>query len=126
MEKIRHIMDASKPFHENQMTFDDLIRYKALNLKYISSGSNLLELIEKGNPGITAEIPMKNVCAMITQQLFDDLTNTCGLLDISKRQFIESAIIEALKKAESIMDAEGLHDYLAERTYESGKHKEEA
>lgn len=126
MEKICHIMEASKPLHENQMTFDDLIRYKALNLKYISSGSNLLELIEKGNPGITAEIPMKNVCAMITQQLFDDLTNTCGLLDISKRQFIESAIIEALKKAESIMDAEGLHDYLAERTYESGKHKEEA
>lgn len=108
------------------MTFDDLIRYKALNLKYISSGSNLLELIEKGNPGITAEIPMKNVCAMITQQLFDDLTNTCGLLDISKRQFIESAIIEALKKAESIMDAEGLHDYLAERTHEGGKHKDEA
>ena len=97
------------------MTFDDLIRYKALNLKYIASGSNLLDLVDKGSPGITAEIPMKNVCAMITQQLFDDLTNTCGLLDISKRQFIESAIIEALKKAESILDAEGLHDYMAER-----------
>ena len=97
------------------MTFDDLIRYKALNLKYIASGSNLLDLVDKGQPGITAEIPMKNVCAMITQQLFDDLTNTCGLLDISKRVFIESAIIEALKKAESIMDAEGLHDYMAER-----------
>ena len=112
-------MVSSKLLHETSLTFDDLIRYKALNLKYISSGSNLLELIEKGNPGITAEIPMKNVCAMITQQLFDDLTNTCGLLDISKRQFIESAIIEALKKAESIMDAEGLHDYLAERTHTS-------
>lgn len=97
------------------MTFDDLIRYKALNLKYIASGSNLLDLVDKGSPGITAEIPMKNVCAMITQQLFDDLTNTCGLLDISKRQFIESAIIEALKKAQNIMDAEGLHDYMAER-----------
>lgn len=97
------------------MTFDDLIRYKALNLKYIASGSNLLDLVDKGQSGIAAEIPMKNVCAMITQQLFDDLTNTCGLLDISKRVFIESAIIEALKKAESILDAEGLHDYMAER-----------
>jgi Asp-tRNA(Asn)/Glu-tRNA(Gln) amidotransferase B subunit len=92
------------------MTFDDLIRYKALNLKYISSGSNIIDLVDKGS--ISGEIPMKNVCAMITQELFDDLTNTCGLLDISKRQFIESAIIEALSKAQSIMNAEGLPEYL--------------
>ncbi|MFQ6202804.1 hypothetical protein ACLMK3_10750 [Streptococcus anginosus] len=105
------------------MTFDDLIRFKALNLKYISSGSNILDLMDKGS--ITAEIPMKNVCAMITQQLFDDLTNICGLLDISKRQFIESAIIEALKKAQSIMDAEGLEDYLVQRTQEREQSREE-
>jgi len=97
------------------MTFDDLIRYKALHLKYVSSNSDLLDMVVEKNPAITADIPMKNVCAMITQQLFDDLTNACGLLDISKRQFIESAIIEALAKTQSILDAEGLHEYMAER-----------
>lgn len=95
------------------MTFDDLIRFKALNLKYVASGANLSELwIGKTEN----TVPMKNVCAMITQELFDDLTNTCSLLDISKRTFIEAAIIEALAKTQNIMDSEGLEEYLAQRS----------
>lgn len=97
------------------MTFDDLIRYKALHLKYVSDNQGLLDYVISGDFQVEANIPMKNVCAMITQELFDDLTSTCGLLDISKRTFIESAIIEALAKAQNIMDAEGLHQHLAER-----------
>lgn len=98
------------------MTFDDLIRFKALHLKFVASGSNVVELLADGK--MEHSIPMKNVCAMITQELFDDLTNTCSLLDISKRTFIESAIVEALAKAKNIMEAEGLSDYLAERSME--------
>lgn len=98
------------------MTFDDLIRYKALHLKYASNNQGLLDMVINGDLSVTANIPMKNVCAMITQELFDDLTGTCALLDISKRTFIESAIVEALAKAHNIMDAEGLHQYLADRT----------
>lgn len=95
------------------MTFDDLIRFKALNLKYIASGANLAEVLIGKTENTVA---MKNVCAMITQELFDDLTNTCNLLDISKRSFIEAAIVEALAKTQSIMDAEGLEEYLVERS----------
>lgn len=95
------------------MTFDDLIRFKALNLKYIASGANLAEVLI-GKTENT--VPMKNVCALIAQDLFDDLTNTCNLLDISKRSFIEAAIIEALSKTQSIMDAEGLEEYLVQRS----------
>jgi hypothetical protein len=98
------------------MNFDDLIRFKALHLKFVASGSNVAELLADGKMEHT--IPMKNVCAMITQELFDDLTNTCGLLDISKRTFIEAAIVEALAKAQNIMDGEGLGEYLAERSME--------
>ena len=98
------------------MTFDDLIRYKALHLKFVSSGSNVAELLATDR--FEHNVPMKNVCAMVTQELFDDLTTTCALLDISKRTFIESAIIEALAKTQKIMDAEGLEDYLVERSIE--------
>jgi hypothetical protein len=104
-------MDSLLTFHGNIMTFDDLIRYKALHLKYVSDNMALTDMLAEDT--IQHSIPMKNVCAMITQQLFDDLTSTCGLLDISKRSFIESAIIEALTKAKSIMDAEGLYEHLA-------------
>lgn len=92
------------------MKFDDLIRYKTLHLKFVASGSNIMEML--GTDRMEHDVPMKNVCAMISQVLFDDLSNTCSLLDISKRTFIESAIIEALAKAETIMDAEELHEYL--------------
>lgn len=92
------------------MNFDDLLRYKALHRKYTASGSNLMELV--ASQGIEHNVPMKNVCAMIHQELFDELTNTCALLDISKRTFIEAAIIDALKKAEDIMASEGLHEAL--------------
>ena len=91
------------------MNFDDLVRYKALHLKYISSGSNVMEqIVEKLNH----TVPMKNVCAMVSQELFDDLTSTCALLDISKRIFIEAAIIEALAKTQKIMEAESLDEHL--------------
>lgn len=98
------------------MTFDDLIRFKALHLKFIASGSNVVELLAEGK--VEHNVSMKNVCAMITQELFDDLTSTCGLLDISKRTFIEAAIVEALTEARSIMEQEGLLEYLAERSKE--------
>lgn len=98
------------------MTFDELIRYKALHLKYISDNQGFLDMVVDQKPGITANIPMKNVCAMVTQDLFDELTSTCGLLDISKRAFIEAALLEALSKANSIVEAEGLEEHLVSRS----------
>jgi hypothetical protein len=95
------------------MTFDDLIRYKALHLKYVSSGANVMELLATK---LEHSVPMKNVCAMISQELFDDLTGTCALLDISKRTFIEAAIIEALAKANAIMNEEHLEEHLVARS----------
>lgn len=96
------------------MNFDDLLRYKTLDRKFVASGSNLMELV--ASEAIENNVPMKNVCALIHQELFDDLTSTCALLDISKRTFIEGAIIDALKKAEAIMASEGLHEALHDRS----------
>ena len=51
---------------------------------------------------------IKNMCAKVSVQLVDRLDETCQLLDVSKRKFIETAVIEALNKAEQIMSAEGV------------------
>jgi hypothetical protein len=93
------------------MTLDEVIRYKALHLKYVSGNQGLTDMLAEGK--FEHNVPMKNVCAMVTHALFDDLTATCALLDISKRLFIEAALVEALQKAENILEQEGLHDYLA-------------
>jgi len=59
-----------------------------------------------------AAIPLKNVCAKVSVQLSDEIDQIVGLLDISKRQFLELAFVEAVNKARQILGDEGVHDYL--------------
>lgn len=80
---------------------EELLLYKALNYKQVRTGVNLIDHIENGN--ITANIELKNVCAKVSPELAEDLDKTCHLLGISKRRFVEAAIVEALNKAEAIM-----------------------
>lgn len=92
------------------MKLDELLRYKALHFRYVHDNAGLMDLI--ANDEIPNNVPMKNVCAMVSQQLFDELTNVCGLLDISKRAFIEAALIEALNRAAEVMEQEGVNGVL--------------
>lgn len=99
------------------MNFNDLIRYKALHLKYVTDNQGLVDMVlDENNPNVTGNLPLKNVCAMIPLDLFDDLTSTCALLDISKRVFIQEAIFEALAKANKILIEERLEEHLVERS----------
>lgn len=67
---------------------------------------------------------VKNVCAKVSVQLSDEIDNVCGFLGISKRKFLEAAFIEAVEKAHRIIEAEGLHEYHAERESAYAKAKE--
>lgn len=93
-------MEATVNNHGLKMKFDDLIQYKALHFDYVSSGANA-EIFYEGFSAEEKKKHFRNVCALISIPLFDRLENTCGFLDISKRQFIEAALIECLDKAES-------------------------
>ena len=92
------------------MNLNELLRYKALHFKYVSDNSGLMDMLALDQ--VEHTVPLKNVCAMVSQQLFDDLTSVCGLLDISKRAFIEAALIEALNRAHQVMEEEGVNGVL--------------
>lgn len=88
------------------MKFDQYIQYRALNMKAHIEGqafnSDALDrALDKQVANAAPEF--KTVCAPISIELFERLSHTLGLLDISKRSFIEAAIIEALDKADAIM-----------------------
>lgn len=100
------------------MNFDDLLRFKALNFRYIQENNAFIDMAVDGRLG-EHSLPLKNVCAMVSQDLFDDLSNVCGLLDISKRSFIEAALIEALQKAHQVMEQEGVEAILEQHTVEA-------
>lgn len=88
------------------MNFNQYIQFRALSAKAHIEGqafnSEATErMIEKAAAASPADF--KTVCAPISIPLFERLTNTLSILEISKRSFIESAIIEALNKADEIM-----------------------
>lgn len=57
-----------------------------------------------------AQLPLKNVCAKVSVQLSDDIDKVVTFLDVSKRQFLEMAFIEAVNKAHKIMEEEGVFE----------------
>jgi len=86
------------------------ITYKALGFMLDDSGVLIDHALENPSPELKARF--KNVCAMISEPLTTRLENTLGLLRMSKREFLEAAIIEALDKADLIMEECGVDDYL--------------
>lgn len=80
---------------------DEILTYRALAFKHghsVTNSSIIDAAISDGQaPSVT-----KNVCAHLSLPLVDRLENALGILDMSKRAFIESAIIDALDRYDSI------------------------
>ncbi len=94
--------------------FDQFIQYKSLDFKYSSSGAKLFDLIIEDSEQ-SEKLPLKNVCAKLHIDLVERLDNTINSLDISKRVFIEYAIIEALNRADEIMNEVDITEFLREQ-----------
>lgn len=92
---------------------DALVTEKALNLISVSRNLAILDLI--ADDKVEHNVPLKNVCTKVHPVLSDQIDEICGLLSISKRQFLEAAFIEACNKAEAIIEAEGVYEYLEGR-----------
>lgn len=92
--------------------FDEFITYRALHLKY--SGTNNLGFL----PEEVLDIhQFRNVCAKLHPELVDRFDAVVGLLQMTKRDFIELALIEALNRAEKILhyDVDALTPHLVKK-----------
>lgn len=89
------------------MNFHETIQLQALRLKQLhTTSTDSPEMTEmfiqeaiKQNPAV----PLKNICAHISLPLFERVEQTCQLLSLSKRKFVEMALQEALSQADSIV-----------------------
>ena len=81
--------------------FDEFITYRALALKY--SGTNNLGFMPEEILDIHQ---FRNVCAKLHPELVDRLDETTGLLGMTKRDFIELALIDALDRATKILECD--------------------
>jgi len=89
------------------MNSTETLRLQALKLKQLTTNGNdfpdaLVEAMIKQNP--TEALPLRNVCAFVSQQLFDEIEGLCNTLSISKRRFVEMALIDLIDKANGIIE----------------------
>ena len=88
---------------------DALVTEKSPNFISVRANADLVDMLADGRLQIEGEeSPLKNICAKCTPHLSDQVDEVVGLLGISKRRFLEAAIIDAVKKAHEIMEAEGV------------------
>ena len=91
--------------------FTEFMHYRVLDFKYstlrnLDLSENLLEM--SGD-----QVPLRHVCAKLSAELADRIDQTVSVLGISKRLFIERALIEALDQVDVIMEAHEVHEELA-------------
>ena len=92
--------------------FNEFMHYRVLAFKYSLRNEELTDKIinESGD-----QIPLRNVCAKLSPELADRLDSMVSVLGISKRLFIERALIEALDQCDEIVEAHGVPEEIESR-----------
>lgn len=88
----------------NRTPLEALLLERTLHRIGVSRNDALLDAVAD-----QPEAGLKNVCAKVHPDLSRRIDEVCDLLDISKRRFLESAMVEALEQAYAIFEAEGLY-----------------
>ena len=91
------------------MNFDEVIQLQVLKLKAMTHGANCGRLIDMAiEQGQLQEL--RQMCAKVHPHVHDRLEQVTSLLDMSKREFIEGAVIDALNRAEEAIQRSGSLD----------------
>lgn len=82
------------------MTLDELLQLQALRAKAGYDNPLLTDrLLEASDEGPQ----VRQMCAKVSPALIEELDQVCARLDLSKRRFIEAAVIEALARAREVI-----------------------
>ena len=98
------------------MTSDETLLLQALKLKQLgttghSLDSDVTERLLDQHPEEMKE-KMRNICAFVSISMFEEVANVCEVLSLSKRQFVEMALVDLLAKSHKILrDTEALKSF---------------
>jgi len=94
------------------MTPHQFLLLKVLQSKQINDSGSNVDMVEHfmKQEGAADDLrgQLKNLCAYVTPQLANEVEAVCAYLDMTKREFIEQALIAFLNKAKHIMDQQRL------------------
>ena len=88
------------------MKSEEMLMLQALKLKKLNSkgfdGPDLVDQLILHNPD-SAKEKLRNICAFISPDLFGEIDSLCSLLDLSKREFVEMALVDLVAKAHAVI-----------------------
>lgn len=88
------------------MRFDEVIQLQVLKLKALQQGANMGRLIDHAID--QGDLPqLRQMCAKVHPEMYERLEQVTNLLDMSKREFIEGAVSDALARAEEAIARSG-------------------
>lgn len=88
------------------MNFDEKLQLKALELKQRLHGADghLVDAVLASAPEESTKALVRQVCFQLSVPLFAELEEVLGLLQMSKREFMNGAVLDALAKARCVLD----------------------
>lgn len=93
------------------MDFDKFIRYKTLDQIYKLGNHGLVHLVLSQNSRADIESAgMRKIQFDAAKEQFKDLEDVVNVLGMSKREFLEAAVSDALVKAHQIIKEEKLFE----------------
>lgn len=90
------------------MDFDKFIRYKTLDQVYKLGNHGLVDLVISQSRDDLESVGIRKIQFDASKEQFKDLESVVSILDMSKREFLEAAVADALAKAHQIIDEEKL------------------
>ena len=83
------------------VNIENLASMRAMEYAYRSGNPKLLDMIADGRVQVDSEVKLKRVQFDTSFALSDKLDEVCGLLEVSRREFLETALVDAIAKAEA-------------------------
>lgn len=88
------------------MNLQDLLQLQVLKQKAIHSG-RVPPFLEDAIEREESSPVLRQMCAKVSVELYQDLENACAALDMSKREFIEAAVSDAIDQARAVFEKNG-------------------
>lgn len=82
---------------------DEFLTYHLLERKFSSTNSEFFDYF-LANDSKAGDQITKNVCAKLSIPLSERIDEVCEMLGVSKRRFIETALIQAINRSEELFD----------------------
>ena len=88
------------------MKSEEILMLQALKLKKLNTrgydGMDLVQHLVDQNE--EAKTKLRNICAFISPELFEEINSLTNLLDLSKREFVEMALQDLVAKSYAVLE----------------------